>query len=92
MEQPISAQAADDARRGAIDLMAKMAVLIVAALLFAGYGIREGQSQPVNGAKARSPTTGKAERTTLRRAAIDGRIITSLLAAAGAQPPMERRH
>jgi hydroxylamine reductase (hybrid-cluster protein) len=63
---------------GAIDLMAKLAVLIVAALLFACYGIREGHSQTLGEPSAQSSPKGRPDRVAmLRRGAADGRAAAT---------------
>ncbi len=45
MEMPVATRAAENSTSSALELMAKLAVLIIAALLFAGYGIRDGRGQ-----------------------------------------------
>ena len=54
MKGIFKANAADDAGYRASELMAILGVLIVAALIFASAGIREGRAQPATGASVRA--------------------------------------
>jgi hypothetical protein len=91
MEKPVTVQVADNAANGAIDLMAKLAVLIVAALLFAIYGIGEGRTQPLNGG-AEPARQGKAERVAmLRRVMVDGRTAAAQPTARKVPAPLIER-
>jgi hypothetical protein len=67
-----------DPTQGAIDLIAKLAVLIVTGLLFAGYGIREGRTQGLQTPGAQVAAQSKAERASeLRRVPADRRHAPS---------------
>lgn len=67
MDKIFTTQHDDETNDGAIDLMAKMGVLIVAGLLFAGYGIREGRSQTVESADGQATAQGRSERVAMQR-------------------------
>ncbi len=68
MGKAFATQATENATEGAVDLMAKLAVLIVAGLLFAGYGIRDGRTQPVDSARPTAQGQGdKGQMVLLRR-------------------------
>jgi hypothetical protein len=91
MENPTTSRSVQATADGAIDLMAKLAVLIVAALLFAGYGIREGRSQTL-GASVQMPAQGKAERqAALRSSAAERRSAISTTSQRALPPLIERR-
>lgn len=60
-------QAAENSTEGAVDLMAKLAVLIVAGLLFAGYSIREGRPQPLDNAHRAAQALGSTGEAVMPR-------------------------
>jgi len=69
--------------------MAKLAVLIVAGLLFAGYGIREGRTQTVAGGGVQASAQGSPDRAVmLRRLLVDPKNTTPAPAIRKAPAPV----
>ncbi len=89
MERIFTTESTENAAEGAIDLMAKLAVLIVAALLFAGYGIREGRTQPIQarGWQATAPAQGDKV-VMLKRFATERSHTAAQAARKAARPPL----
>ncbi len=88
MERIFTTQSDENASEGAVDLMAKLAVLIVAALLFAGYGIREGRTQPMQTRSWQATALVQGDKGVLLRRFATERSHAAARTARKAAPPL----
>ncbi len=91
MEKLFTTSTAENTTNGALELMAKLAVLIVAALLFAGYGIRDGRTQTMADPGLEAPSYARPDRLAALRRLAPERNHTAARAPRAAPTPLINR-